>query len=137
MGGFLEDRQVLYFIYGQGCGACEEAAPHLDAFVKKHKTLMVVRLDAGGPHPGRLGLRIKATPSYVFRIGEQGVLREGAMTEGELGDWVKALTDGDFDTDENKPKRKRTKREPVESDETEEPDEEEDDEDEDEEEDAA
>lgn len=85
---FLAERRTLYFVYGRGCGACEEAEPELAAFIRANPTLMVVRLDAHGPHPAGLGLKIKATPTYVFRVGSEGIMREGGMTAAEIGEWL-------------------------------------------------
>ncbi len=103
MSTFLDDRRILYFVYGQGCGACEEASPHLDAFVRENPTLMVVRLDAHGPHPERLGLKIRATPTYVYRVGFQGYAREGGMTAEEIGNWLNAVEGGEEPAEEPAP----------------------------------
>lgn len=99
MTAFLEDRRILYFVFGQGCVACEEASPELDAFVRENPAFMVVRLDANGPHPAALGLTIKATPTYVYRVGYQGFMREGGMTATEIGAWLNAIESGEEPAD--------------------------------------
>lgn len=86
---FLADREVLYFLKQDDCEACAAAKPELDKFAVKHPGMMILVLDANGPHPDRLGLKIKATPTYFFRRGDEGITREGTMKEKEIERWIK------------------------------------------------
>jgi hypothetical protein len=83
--------EVLYFLYGQGCEACAAAEPELVAFMDRHPRLLVLRLDAMGTPAARLGIPIKATPTYVYRRGREGATAShiGLLTAKELDKWVK------------------------------------------------
>lgn len=87
----LAERQTLYFIYGVGCGACEAAEPHLVAFEAKSREIIVLRINAAGPIPATLGIDVKATPTYLFRVGDGARMKAGAMTTAELTKWVKSI----------------------------------------------
>jgi thiol-disulfide isomerase/thioredoxin len=87
----VADRQTLYFFYSRGCGACEVADPLVDAFAKRHPSIIVLKLDASGGFPARLGLEIKATPTYMFRVGQDGRVKTGAMKVAEIEKWVKSI----------------------------------------------
>lgn len=86
---FLAGREVLYVFKQDGCPACEAAAPELAKFTAKHPTVTVLTLDANGPFAERLGVKVKATPTYVFRHGNDAVTRAGAMKLGELEKWIR------------------------------------------------
>ena len=87
----VADRQILYFFFGRGCGACEAAEPFLDEFERKHPSIIVLRLDASGTFPAHLGLEIKATPTYLFRVGQDGRVKAGVMKTAEIERWIKSL----------------------------------------------
>ena len=87
----IADREVLYFIYGDGCAACEAAKPEFETFMSKHPRLMSLTINAAGPHPERLGLKVKATPTYFFRRGQEGVVYVGVMRATEIERWLKKL----------------------------------------------
>jgi len=72
-----------------GCAACAAAAPEIEKFMQKHPELMVLILDADGPLIGKLGVKIKATPTYIFRMGDSGVTRSGAMKCSEIEKWIR------------------------------------------------
>lgn len=96
---YLDDREVLYLFHGgldpftgvHRCHACAEADPELDKFLLKHPGTMAIRLDAGGPHAGRLGLTIRVTPTYVFRRGAVGIKHEGMLTAAQIEKWLKTI----------------------------------------------
>jgi hypothetical protein len=88
---FLADRQVLYFIRSSTCEACKVAEPEFVAFERKHPTVMTLKLDAEGPLPERLGLKVKATPTYAYRRGNEAVMIAGAMKVRDIESWLKKL----------------------------------------------
>lgn len=74
----------LYFIYMEGCPACDAAKPHLAKWEKKARGVEVVRLDlltAKWVNPWQP----QATPTYVLEIpGQQRVMHEGALEEHQI-----------------------------------------------------
>jgi protein-disulfide isomerase len=96
---YLDDREVIYLFHGgvdritgeHRCGACAEADPELDKFLLKHPGTMAVRLDASGPHAERLGVKITATPTYVFRRGDRGIMHVGLLTAPQIEKWMKGI----------------------------------------------
>ena len=87
----LADREILYFFRQDGCGACEAATPELAKYMTKHPTMQVLTLDAAGPYPAAIGVKVKATPTYAYRHGAALVVVEGAMRVGELEKWIKRI----------------------------------------------
>lgn len=77
--GVLADREILYFVHEDGCAACAAARPELEKFISKHPAAMVLSIEARGPFPERLGVKIRATPTYLFRKGDGLVKLEGAL----------------------------------------------------------
>lgn len=92
MESLIADREVLYFASARGCPACEAAAPELDRFMRKHPELIVLTIDAEGPFPERLGLTIKATPTYALAVGGQVVgAVHGAMRVADIEKWLRRV----------------------------------------------
>jgi hypothetical protein len=89
--GLLDDREALYFFFGRGCAACEVASGELDRFETKHPAVMVVRFDAAGPYPERFGVTVKATPTWMFRRGAEGITRVGVLKVSEIEAWLKKM----------------------------------------------
>lgn len=87
----LESVEVLYFVKQEGCPACEAAAPELARFMAAHPRVTVITIDANGPFPERLGLKLKATPTYFFKRGNEGAAVAGAMKMKDLERWVKKI----------------------------------------------
>lgn len=87
----IAEREVLYFFRQPNCAACAAAEPQLDAFEGKHPSVTIMRLDASGPFPERLGIKIKATPTYLFRRGGEGRMRAGMLSVKELETWLKSM----------------------------------------------
>lgn len=86
----IAGREVLYVCKAEGCSACEVAELELQKFERRHPTVVVLRLDAMGPIPESLGLKVKATPTYLFRRGGEGVVRSGVLKMGELEKWIRS-----------------------------------------------
>jgi len=86
-----QDMEVVYFVHAAGCQACEATAPEIDKFEAKHPRTMVLRIDAAGPLPGILGLKVKATPMFAFRRGAEMVTWVGATKEKEIESRLKKL----------------------------------------------
>ena len=78
----------LYFIFMEGCPACDEAKPHLAKWAKKARGIELVKIDlltAKWVNPWQP----KATPTYVLEIpGHQRVMHEGALTEPQIHTFV-------------------------------------------------
>lgn len=87
----IDSREVLYFVKQEGCEACAEAEPELAKFETKHPTVMILRIDANGPFPARLGLKLRATPTYLFRRGTEAVAKVGMLKVAEIEKWMKSL----------------------------------------------
>ena len=88
---FLTDREILYLIRSSSCEACKVAEPEFTEFERKHPMVITLRLDAAGPLPERLGLKVKATPTYAFRRGDEAAVRVGVMKAKELETWLKKM----------------------------------------------
>lgn len=80
--------RTLYFIYQKGCPACAEAEPHFDAVLKAKPLVMALKLDANAPIANALPIKIRATPTWVYRVGDQAAMQEGVMTEEEVLAWI-------------------------------------------------
>lgn len=87
----LRGREVLYIAKQDGCQACAVADAELAIFERAHPSVMVLRIDANGPIPARLGMSIKATPTWLFRRDNEGVMKVGAMKAKEIEKWLKSL----------------------------------------------
>ena len=92
----------LVFVYMPGCDACEEAMPEIDKLGSQVPSLMVLKIQADGPLVSRLlgRVKIKATPTYVLRVGGQGYVHEGAMTAKQVKEWMQKITEGEDDDDQ-------------------------------------
>jgi len=78
----------LYFIYMNGCGACEAAKPVLKKWEKAHPEVQVIWVDlltANWVH----SWKPRATPTYVTELsGHRRVMFEGALDEQRLDQFV-------------------------------------------------
>ena len=90
----IEPFTDLIFIYSMSCEACAAAEPDLDKFVKK-TSMMVLRLQAEGPYPARLGIKVKATPTYVLRYGREAFVHVGGLTVDEIETWIEGVRSGE------------------------------------------
>ncbi len=81
----------LYFVHADGCSACAAAEPELSAFEQAHPFVMVVRLHADGVIAERMGLKVKATPTYLWHeAAEETEVRVGLLKAKDLEKWWKA-----------------------------------------------
>jgi len=87
----LSKTETLFFIRMDGCEACEAAMPEVDKFTSKHPRTMVLTIDANGPIPDQLGVNVRATPTWVFRRGQDAVVKVGFMKVTEIEKWIKHL----------------------------------------------
>lgn len=87
----LRGREILYIAKAAGCAACMAAETELQTFERAHPSMMILRIDANGPLPERLGLSVKATPTYLFRRDNEGVTKVGMLKAKELEKWLKSL----------------------------------------------
>jgi hypothetical protein len=83
--------RVLLFIYQRGCAACEQSEPIYDQVLRARPYVMALRIDANGPFVDRVPVKIKATPTWLYRVGEQASLREGALTAEEVIGWIDSV----------------------------------------------
>jgi hypothetical protein len=86
-----ESLECLYFIAAKGCEACESTIPEVDRFIAKHPRTMVIRLDASGPVPASLGIKVKLTPTFAFRRGTEIVTWVGMTKEKEIESRLKKM----------------------------------------------
>lgn len=87
----LRGREILYLVRQEGCAACAAAEVELAAFERAHPAVMVIRVDANGPLPARLGLNVKATPTWLFRRDAEGVVKVGVLKAKEIEKWLRSL----------------------------------------------
>lgn len=81
---------MIFVFTMPGCTACEAAEPEIDTYAVAHPMDMILRVAADGPIPGRLGLKIRATPTYVLRRDDGAMVsHEGMMSARELEKWVR------------------------------------------------
>ena len=82
---------LLMFTQG-GCPACEAAIPEWEKYKARNPLQLALELDADGPYPANFGLKpIKATPIYVLRSGEEGVVHEGVLKADALEKFKKGF----------------------------------------------
>lgn len=84
---------VLYFVFAPGCTACAAAEPQLDKFMRDHPWQSVLKLNASGPFIERLGVKVKATPTYVLKVGQEAVLHVGTMSAAQIDKWMRKVTE--------------------------------------------
>jgi hypothetical protein len=87
----LADREILYFLFEDGCEACAAARPELQKFISKHPTSIVLEIRASGPWPAAFGMKVKVTPTYVFRHGAEMTKTEGAMRATDIEKWIRKI----------------------------------------------
>jgi thiol-disulfide isomerase/thioredoxin len=81
----------LMFIHAEGCGACEDAKPHLARWMKKHPEVQVVMFDVVKDRWMDPTWQISATPTYVVMFpGHQRVMWEGALKEREIDQFLQS-----------------------------------------------
>lgn len=101
---------VLYLFFATGCGACEAAKPHLEAWRKRHGYKpTVVQLNVGLKDWEVAGFKPEATPTYLITSNSQPVAKfEGALDTDQLDKWYTSALDGNpiepqYETDATEP----------------------------------
>lgn len=83
---------MLLFFTSHGCPACAQAKPEFEKYKSRNPLQLALECDADGPYPAHFGMkRIRATPLYVLRVGEEGYTHEGMMKAEQIEKWVKAV----------------------------------------------
>jgi len=78
----------LYFLYAEGCGACEEAKPHLAQWEARRGPVELKRVDLLEAKWTN-SWQPQATPTYVFEVlGRPRVMHEGALTDKQIDTFV-------------------------------------------------
>lgn len=90
----LSSREIIYFVFGDGCAACEAAAPEIEKFMLAHPGMLVLRINASGPILEKLGIKIKATPTYLYRRGNEIAAHVGMLTKPQIEKWLKQARSG-------------------------------------------
>jgi hypothetical protein len=81
--------KTIYFVYQNGCVACEAATPELDAFLRRHPDVLSVRLEVNGIVTARLEVAVRATPTYILKRGDGAMkIHAGALTAKEIEKWI-------------------------------------------------
>lgn len=75
----------LYFIYMNGCGACEGAKPIVKRWQRKHPEVEVKWIDLLTAKWSYPAWQPRATPTYVAEtLGRPKVMHEGALSEAQM-----------------------------------------------------
>jgi thiol-disulfide isomerase/thioredoxin len=99
----------LYFFHQTGCGACEEAAPHLDRFKLKNLRVMVIKLNVAMIDWSIRNWEPSGTPGYLLLVDDEPVFKHtGVLTEKELDHVLKQALRGDGDSGSRRRKRSRS-----------------------------
>lgn len=80
--------RILHFVYQVGCGACAESEPVFDELLRRRPMIMALKLNASGDQANNLPLKIRATPTWIYRVGTQAAVREGALDIDQLITWI-------------------------------------------------
>lgn len=93
--------RTLFFFYQPGCGACAEAEPIFDEIAKAYPLVMCLKLNAYGSPAARTGVKIRATPTWMFRIGDKATMLEGVVPFEKVKAWIdKAESDLSLENEE-------------------------------------
>jgi hypothetical protein len=82
--------RTLFFVYANGCPACEEAEPEFDAVMRAKPALLGLKLEVNGPPARNMGVKIRATPTWIYRVGDQATVREGFAPAQAIVEWIEA-----------------------------------------------
>lgn len=79
----------LYFLYAEGCPACEEAKPHLASWEKKARGIELVRVDLLEAK-WTAKWQPEATPTYVLEVpGRRRVQHAGMLSETQVDAFIR------------------------------------------------
>lgn len=82
--------RTLLWIFQPGCAACEASEPAFDEFLRRKPMIMALKLNAGGEQASNLPMKIRATPTWIYRVGTQATVHEGALEIDDLLAWIDA-----------------------------------------------
>ncbi len=86
--------ESLIFFFRNGCAACEDAMPELDSYARTHPRMMVLKVNADGPHRFAYGIaEVRATPLYLLRVGRDGYTHSGFLTAKQIQKWIADVTE--------------------------------------------
>lgn len=80
--------RTLLWIFQPGCGACEASEPTFDEFLRRKPMIMALKLNARGDQANNLPMKIRATPTWIYRVGTQAAVHEGALDIDKLLAWI-------------------------------------------------
>ena len=81
---------TLYFLYMDGCPACEAAKPELDKFERANRGIKVVRADLLKTKWTYTPWSPEATPTYVVEeLGYPRVQYIGALTKPKIEEFIR------------------------------------------------
>ena len=83
---------TIYVAKQPGCAACKKAEPQIEKFKAANPMQLVVELDISRAEwmPG--GVKIKATPTYIFLLGREPVMKhEGILTKENMEKVIKQI----------------------------------------------
>ena len=87
----MPNHPIVFLFTQGGCPVCEAAIPEWERFKTRNPMQLALHLDADGPYPAHLGLKkIAATPMYVVKAENLGVIHEGLLKAEALEKWIKA-----------------------------------------------
>jgi hypothetical protein len=49
---------------------------------------MALKLNVNGAPAARVGVKIRATPTWIFRIGDKAAVKEGTMSFEQVMAWI-------------------------------------------------
>lgn len=92
-GGAPSAPMTLYFLYAEGCPACDEAKGPLASWERKARGVVVRRIDLLEAK-WVASWQPEATPTYVLDVpGRRRVMHAGGLTEAQVDEFVrKALS---------------------------------------------
>ena len=82
-------RPMVLLFTQAGCPACRAAIPEWEKWKTRNPMALGLHFDADGPYAAHFGLKvIRATPLYVLRSGDEGVVHEGLLKAEALEKWI-------------------------------------------------
>lgn len=80
--------RILQFVFQPGCGVCEASEPAFEEFLRRRPMVMALRLNASGEQANNLPMKIRATPTWIYRVGTRAAVHEGVLDIDKLLAWI-------------------------------------------------